>query len=76
TNDSITIWGREFDRLKCTRCGRALDLTEEHMALMMTRSSHLKPEDLNVCDVCSRKEVLGTMKSLVDGQITLERVGK
>ena len=76
SSDHIKIWGKEFDRMKCVRCGRSLDLTEEHLALMQTRSPYLKREDLEVCDVCSRKEILGTMKEVVEGRITLERVGK
>ncbi len=76
TSDTVTIWGRAFDCLRCERCGRPLDLTGEHMDLMMTRSPYLKPAELKVCDVCSRKEVMGTMQRVVEGQVTLERVGK
>lgn len=71
---SISIWGKTFDRMTCVECGKPLDLTEEHLALIQTRGKNLHRKDLEVCAVCARKEILGTMKDVVEGKITLERV--
>jgi bidirectional [NiFe] hydrogenase diaphorase subunit len=76
TDDHITIWSKEFDRLKCKECGRPLDLTQEHLELIETRGKNLHSKDLEICSVCSRKEVLNVMTELVHGKVTHERIGR
>ncbi|MBN2724608.1 MAG: (2Fe-2S)-binding protein [Deltaproteobacteria bacterium] len=72
TDDTITIWGKTMDRLKCSNCNAPLDLTQEHLDLIVKRGDNLHAEDLMLCDVCSRAQTLSTMKTVVESQLNLE----
>ena len=74
SDDTIEIWGRTFDRLKCTECGAPLDLTIEHRDLIRKRTNLLTPEEIQLCGCCERRSTMKTMQTLVEGQHPLEAV--
>ena len=72
TDDTISIWNKDFERLHCEECGRPLDLTKEHAELIKSRNEVLDEKDLLLCDVCSRKRTKDTMQKIVESQTTIE----
>ncbi len=74
TENTIEIWGRTFERLHCTECGKPLDLTPEHRDLIRKRTNLLTPEEMQLCGGCERRTTKNTMQRIVDGQLSLEAV--
>ncbi len=73
TEDNISIWEREFERLHCTECGAPLDLTPDHLELISKRTGFPK-EDLQLCVTCKQKRTKETMQFIVDSQRPLEQI--
>ncbi|MGM0596679.1 MAG: 2Fe-2S iron-sulfur cluster-binding protein [Myxococcota bacterium] len=72
----IKIWGKTFEKAVCSECGMPLEHTSEHIELMKSRHEIIKDEDVLVCEKCSRKNTLETMKNIVDGQLTFKKLGR
>ncbi len=53
------IWGKAFDMITCTRCGKAV-ITKE-FAENLSANRNIPREYFDVCDDCHRKELAGTM---------------
>ena len=57
-----SIWGREFEKIACAKCGKLTLTTEFADSLSATRD--IPREYFDICDDCRRKEIAATMGHL------------
>lgn len=64
-NQTRTIWGKSFELIACTKCGKTI-ITRD-FADYLIEKRNLPAEYFNTCDDCKRTELAMKMGSLVDG---------
>lgn len=63
--ESRTIWGRTFEMLRCTRCGRAYITVEQ--ATYYAGRNGVPRSYFDTCDLCKRREMAATSANLAAG---------
>lgn len=64
--DILTIWDKDFELLKCSKCGKATIAKDFAKALSETKS--IPMGYFEVCDDCHRKEISLTLGSIASWQ--------
>ncbi len=64
--DILTIWDKEFELLKCSKCGKTTITKDFAKALSETRD--IPMSYFEVCDDCHRKEIALTLGSIANWQ--------
>lgn len=59
-----TIWGKKFEMLKCSKCGKAT--VTKDFARSLSESKGIPMSYFEICDDCHRKELSLTMGSIVN----------
>lgn len=66
TESQLTIWGRTFDLMVCSQCGKSM-ITRE-FAEHLSKRRDIAMKYFEVCDACHRKELSSTMGRITNWQ--------
>ena len=64
--DILTIWDKEFELLKCSKCGKAT-ITKD-FAKALSETKNIPMSYFEVCDDCHRNEISLTLGSIASWQ--------
>ncbi|MEA2031297.1 MAG: 2Fe-2S iron-sulfur cluster-binding protein [candidate division Zixibacteria bacterium] len=60
---SRSIWGKQFERITCSKCGKLTAITKE-FADSLSKTQDIPREYFDICDECRRRETALTMGRL------------